>query len=306
MPTPANAINESTTGIVKFDGASSFSATALTPYCVLVGNTSNNITSVGPGTAGQAFQAKGVSANPAYTTATYPSTASSSGKILIEDGTNWVASTPAYPNAASTSGKVIVSDGTNFVTSTPTFPNASATSRKIIVSDGTNWVASTETYATPGSSGNVMTSNGTNWVSSAPAGGGITINSATATITNAQLKAATAVQIVAAQGAGTHNYIVSAQFKLNYGGTNAFTNNPLGGLGNGNSASNWILGPTGTTFWQATSSQYYLTNMPLGKAFTASVGENAALYWTLSAALTGNAANDNTITLQVYYYTVTM
>lgn len=74
-------------------------------------------------------------------------------------------------SGAAASGKILVGNGTNFVASTPTFPNASATTRKIIVSDGTNWVASTETYAVPGTSGNVLTSNGTNWVSSAPSTG---------------------------------------------------------------------------------------------------------------------------------------
>jgi hypothetical protein len=74
-----------------------------------------------------------------------------------------VWSTPTLPNSAGTAGKVLISDGTNFVASTPTFPNASATSRKKIVSDGTNWVASTETWATPGTSGYVLKSDGTNW-----------------------------------------------------------------------------------------------------------------------------------------------
>lgn len=64
-------------------------------------------------------------------------------------------------------GKILVGDGTNFVASTPTFPNASATSGKIIKSDGTNWLASTETYPAPGTSGNYMKSDGTNWTSAA-------------------------------------------------------------------------------------------------------------------------------------------
>ena len=98
--------------------------------------------------------------------------AASSGKILIGNGTNFVASTPTYPNASATAGKIMISDGTNFVASTPTYPNASATTRKILVSDGTNFVASTETYAVPGTSGNVLTSDGTNWTSAAASSGG--------------------------------------------------------------------------------------------------------------------------------------
>ena len=122
----------------------------------------------GPGTTGNLLLSNAAAA-PSFSTSTHPSSASTAGKVVISDGTNWVMSTPTFPNASATSGKMIVSNGTNWIASTPTFPNASATSRKIIVSDGTNWVASTETYATPGTSGNVLTSNGTNWVSSAPA-----------------------------------------------------------------------------------------------------------------------------------------
>ena len=119
------------------------------------------------GTAGQFLRSAGTTVAPAWSTPTYPNTATS-GKVLVGDGTNVVLSTPTFPNASATAGKVIASDGTNWVASTPTFPNASATTRKIVVSDGTNWVASTETYAIPGTSGNVLTSNGTNWTSTAP------------------------------------------------------------------------------------------------------------------------------------------
>lgn len=146
--------------------------TTLTNHGVLVGATTTAITQLAAGSAGQVLQSGGASADPAYSTATYPATAGTSGKILISDGTNIVSSTPTYPNTSGTSGKVVVSDGTNNVYSTPTFPNASATTRKIIVSDGTNWVASTETYAVPGTSGNLLTSNGTNWTSAAPTSSG--------------------------------------------------------------------------------------------------------------------------------------
>lgn len=166
----------------------------LTNHGVLVGAGTSAISQTATGSAGQVLQSGGASADPTYSTPTYPSTSGTSGKVLISDGTNnvystptfpntsatsgkiiisdgtnWIASTPTYPNTSGTAGKVVVSDGTNNVYSTPTFPNASATSRKIIVSDGTNWVASTETWATPGTSGNVLTSNGTNWTSAAPA-----------------------------------------------------------------------------------------------------------------------------------------
>jgi hypothetical protein len=52
-----------------------------------------------------------------------------------------VWSTPTYPNASATSGKIIISDGTNFIASTPTFPNSASTSGQQLIADGTNFVA---------------------------------------------------------------------------------------------------------------------------------------------------------------------
>ena len=106
-----------------------------------------------------------IASTPTYPTAATPT----AGKIMIADGTNWVASTPTHPTAA-TAGKVIIGDGTNWVLSTPTYPNASTpTAGKIIVADGTNWTASLVTYpnaATP-TAGKLIISDGTNWTASA-------------------------------------------------------------------------------------------------------------------------------------------
>lgn len=57
---------------------------------------------------------------------TFPTTAPTTGKIFISDGTNMVGSTPAYPNASATAGKVIRSDGTNYAASTFTIPDTYA------------------------------------------------------------------------------------------------------------------------------------------------------------------------------------
>lgn len=128
----------------------------------------------GPGTTGNILQSNAAAA-PSYSTATYPSTAGTSGKVLVSDGTNIVSSTPTFPNASATSGKFIRSDGTNWIASTPTLPTSAGTAGKILRSDGTNYVETTATFpATAGSSGNVLTSDGTNWSSAAPAAGGVT------------------------------------------------------------------------------------------------------------------------------------
>src|SRR5574338_740401 len=93
-----------------------------TQYSVLVGGASNTIVSVGPGSAGQILQSSGAAANPAYSTATYPATATGTGKILRADGTNWAATTATYPDTAGTSGNVLTSNGTNWVSSAAPSP----------------------------------------------------------------------------------------------------------------------------------------------------------------------------------------
>lgn len=108
--------------------------------------------------------------NYVASTPTYPNASVTSGKVIISDGTNYVSSTSTIPTSAgATANKALLSDGTNYVLSTPTFPNASATSLKHIRSDGTNWIASTATYSdTPSTAGKVLTSDGTNWITSTP------------------------------------------------------------------------------------------------------------------------------------------
>ncbi|MFA7192402.1 MAG: hypothetical protein WC089_03845 [Candidatus Paceibacterota bacterium] len=90
MPGPANSVNESTTGIVGFTGTG-FTATPATNHALIVGGaTSSTLTNVGPtSTAGQVVQSAGASADPVYSTATYPSTVVT-GDILYGSTTNVV------------------------------------------------------------------------------------------------------------------------------------------------------------------------------------------------------------------------
>jgi len=75
------------------------SLTGLTNHAILVGAGTDTITKVGPSaTAGQIFQSGGSSADPLFSTATYPSTATGTGTFLRADGTNWTASTSTLPN----------------------------------------------------------------------------------------------------------------------------------------------------------------------------------------------------------------
>lgn len=237
-----------------------------------------------------------------------------SGQILRSGGAGALSgwSTATYPATAGTAGKMLVSDGTNIVSSTPTFPNASATSGKIIKSDGTNWVASTETYPVPSTSGNVMTSDGTNWTSAAASGGtwgGYTVTTVTGTLSNAQIKAlnASPVQIVAAQGAGTIIIPVQYCLKMNYGGTNVFT-------AAASQTINFAYGGAlaGTIVLSNAGIVASTVRIAYGNAATQSATytnqANAALQWwnPIATEISGNAANNNTMPWSVTYIVVTI
>lgn len=79
--------------------------TTLTQYGVLVGAGTSPIAQLATGSSGQVLQSGGASANPAWSTATYPATAGTSGNVLTSDGTNWLSS-------AAPSGSVSVATGT--------------------------------------------------------------------------------------------------------------------------------------------------------------------------------------------------
>jgi len=66
----------------------------LTNHGVLVGAGTSAISQTAAGSAGQVLQSSGASADPVYSTATYPATAGTSGNVLTSDGTNWVSSAP--------------------------------------------------------------------------------------------------------------------------------------------------------------------------------------------------------------------
>jgi hypothetical protein len=91
--TEANSINSQATGIVGNTGTA-FVSTAVTNHgIVLGGSSSSTLGNVGPSaTAGQVLQSAGSSADPSFSTATYPSTAGTSGNVLTSNGTNFVSS----------------------------------------------------------------------------------------------------------------------------------------------------------------------------------------------------------------------
>lgn len=124
-----------------------------------------------------------------------------------------------------------------------------------------------------------------------------------ATWTNAQLKAGTTLTVVPAPGVGKRLEIVNVTWTLLYGGNNAFTNAPAMAVYTGSYYT--LAVPASTTLWQATEDSLLFYNIP-NFAVVKSQVDNGALIVTLASALTGNAANDNTVVVEMDYYIETI
>lgn len=75
----------------------------------------------GTATAGQMLRS-GASSAPTWSTATFPSTATTTGTILRADGTNWVATTATYP-ATTTINQILFSSAANTISGITTANN---------------------------------------------------------------------------------------------------------------------------------------------------------------------------------------
>jgi hypothetical protein len=78
--------------------------TSTTAFGVITGGTTSTapFQNAGAGLAGQLFQSAGPAALGGYTTATYPTTAGTSGNIITSNGTNFVSTAPVYFSAVTT------------------------------------------------------------------------------------------------------------------------------------------------------------------------------------------------------------
>jgi len=111
-------------------------STALAQYSLVVGGGSGTGPSViSTGSAGQLLSSGGAAANPSWTTATFPSTATSTGTILRADGTNWAATTATYPTTAAT-GTILAAGSTNVISATAT-PTIGTSLTVPLISGGT-------------------------------------------------------------------------------------------------------------------------------------------------------------------------
>jgi hypothetical protein len=168
---------------------------------------------------------------------------------------------------------------------------------------------STATYpSTAGTSGNVLTSNGTNWSSTAPS-----VQMATITLTSAQIKAlhATPIQIIASPGAGKVICVLAAIYcNFIYGGTNVFV------AGASQDIALWYgtttkVSTTGLVFnatLTGTTSLISTGNISSNASITLASFENLAInaYNSVVTEISGNAANNNTVTMTFAYYIATL
>jgi hypothetical protein len=130
MSTPANALNITAAGIVKFDGTATFSADTVTQHDVLIGGASNAITSVAPSaTSGVAMISQGAAADPTFGTVVVAGGGTGAVTltgVLIGSGTS------AVTGNAITQHDVLVGGAANAITSVA----PSATSGVPLVSGG--------------------------------------------------------------------------------------------------------------------------------------------------------------------------
>jgi hypothetical protein len=86
----------------------------LTAHGVIIGEGTSALAATSAGTAGQLLVSGGASADPTWTTATFPTTVGSAGTILRSNGTGWVASTDTYPDTV-VAGDILIATATNVV-----------------------------------------------------------------------------------------------------------------------------------------------------------------------------------------------
>lgn len=129
-------------------------------------------------------------------------------------------------------------------------------------------------------------------------------------MSNTQLKSGSLYyDLIPAQGPNTFIVPLFIHLVMNYGGTNVFTNTPTIGIDweDPVGASIATISP-GATFWgTAINGRYfgsYITGTFSGNSASDHINELLSL--KLSALLTGNAGNDNTVRVNMSYYVMTI
>jgi len=165
----ANQISAVTTaGNVVLSLIGPYTPATYTAHGVLIGEGTSSIVATAAGTAGQLLTSGGASADPTWTTATFPATAGATGTILKSNGTNWVASTDTFPDTV-VAGALLLATATNVIGSL-----ADVAVGQLLASGGVGVVPAYT--ASPSVTGNITAATG--FVATA-AGSGITFNAGT-------------------------------------------------------------------------------------------------------------------------------
>jgi hypothetical protein len=262
-----NAVNINATGIIKYDGAGTFTATTTTNHNLLIGAASNAITNVAPSaTSGVPVISQGSSADPTF------------GTVVVAGGGTGNTSTTAY---------AVQCGGT---TSTGNHQNVSGvgTTGQVLTSNGAGalptWQASgASTPALQTFSGSLTNTQIKNLIGTpvtliSAAGSGVVI-----IIINYQIKLIYG---------GTNNFNSNGTAQLQYAASGATAAAGIVCTGWNDTTSNaYGLGPGLTAL----------------TAVSAANSENSAIRITnTGSAIGGNAANNNTWNINIVYYTISI
>lgn len=242
---------------------------------------------------------------------------STNGTLTINSGTGTLgvstdASATTINLGTGAAAKTVVLGSTN-TTSTTTLQAGSGGVKLGAVAEGALVTSSTSVISTvTGTAGFVLTANAAGTAPSfqaaaAPSG---VVKVVTLTLTNSQIKNlhATPIQILAAPGAGLSIIGVQQVGTLNYGGTSAFTAAASQTIVLKYTDGAGLLVSTSTdalttALIVSTSSKFQLGGITLTNptAITSTANKTVVVYQPIATEISGNAANDNTITISFAY-----
>ncbi len=260
-------------------------ASTLTAHGVLLGEGTSAITPTAVGTNGQVLLG---------------STAADPGWVTPTAGTGLSGTFNSSTHSYALSTPVSIANGGTNATSM-------ATTDGVVYYDGTSLVTTSA-----GTSGQVLTSNGAGVAPTYQAAGGSGLLVSSTVLTSTQIKAlrATPITLIAAQGSGNAIWLLGIITKFTYGGTNVFV------AAAGQTIGVYYVGTAGLQVYTAlfnaalTGSSSSYTQVPIvnsgGNATTIFENQAVVAANTVATEITGNAANDNTITINLLYKVVTL
>lgn len=155
-------------------------ASTLTNHGVLVGQATSAVAATAAGTANQVLQSGGASADPAWSTATYPAT-TAQGDVLYSSSANTIAGLTKDANATRYLSNTGTSnnpawaqvDVSNGITGVAPIANGGTNASSMATTYGVNYFDGTRIVTTAvGTAGHVLTSNGVGVAPTFQAGGG--------------------------------------------------------------------------------------------------------------------------------------